>query len=211
MLYLRNMEKILRSSILAGIAIGLAGFGFLACKAQGSYGTVVGIIVFCFGLLTVVEYGLKLFTGTAGFISWKEIPQLLTVLAGNIIGCFLVSLLSRISPLGIVEEAQTVLASRLATGALQCGALATGCGFMMTTAVNFARKGRFLPLLFAVPLFIVCGFPHSIADAFYYLSAPLQMWQSEWLRILPLYVCIVLGNAIGCNLYRWIMGRAGVL
>lgn len=199
-----GMIKILRSSILAGIAIGFAGFGFLACGRQPVYGSLAGAIIFCFGLLTVVEYKLKLFTGTAGFIKKGEIGDLLLILLGNIIGTLLVSLLSRISPLGIVEGAEKLLAARLATGALKCGALAIGCGFMMTTAVTFARQGRFLPLLFAVPLFIVCGFPHCIADAFYYLSAPWSFLGAHFWQILALYVCIVLGNALGCNLYRLI-------
>ena len=201
------MTTILRSSVLAGLAIGFAGFGFLACSAQMQYGALVGAVVFCFGLLTVVEYKLKLFTGTAGFIKKNEIGDLLLILLGNIIGTLLVSLLSRVSPLGIVEGAEKVLSARLACGPLKCGILAIGCGFMMTTAVTFARKGRFLPLLFAVPLFIVCGFPHCIADAFYYLSAPWSFLKANLWPILALYACIVAGNTLGCNLYRLIAGK----
>ena len=53
---------ILRSSFLAGVCIGIAGFGYLAEK------NIVGAVLFAFGLLTVVHYALKLYTGTAGFI-----------------------------------------------------------------------------------------------------------------------------------------------
>ena len=70
------MIKLLRSSIFAGIAIGTAGFGFLASGAQPSvYGSLVGAVLFCFGLLTVVGYKLKLYTGTAGFIKKNEVGQ----------------------------------------------------------------------------------------------------------------------------------------
>ena len=103
------------------------------------------------------------------------------------------------------ETAQAVLEGRLATGPLRGGVLAIGCGFIMTTAVNFARQGKNLPLLFGVPLFIMCGFPHCIADAFYYLCVPFDFWACYWPSILLFYVSIVFGNFIGCNLYRAVL------
>ncbi len=48
-----TMIKLLRSSIFAGIAIGAAGFGFLAsCVQSEIYGSLVGAVLFSFGLLT---------------------------------------------------------------------------------------------------------------------------------------------------------------
>ncbi|MBO7113608.1 MAG: hypothetical protein J6V95_00355, partial [Bacteroidaceae bacterium] len=75
----------------------------------------------------------------------------------------------------------------------------------MTTAVTFARRNQWLPLLFAVPMFILCGFPHCIADAFYYLTVPFSFIKENLGGVLVLYVCLVIGNFIGCNLYRFIM------
>lgn len=193
------MFQIFRSSFLAGVCIGIAGFGYLAEKS------IVGAVLFAFGLLTVVHYGLKLYTGTAGFIRRGEVGQLLLILVGNIIGCLAVALIARCSPMPLQETAQTVLEGRLATGPLRGGVLAIGCGFIMTTAVNFARQGKNLPLLFGVPLFIMCGFPHCIADAFYYLCVPLDFWACYWPSILLFYLSIVLGNFIGCNLYRAVL------
>ena len=70
------------------------------------------------------------------------------------------------------------------------------CGFLMTTAVKFARENRWLPLLFAVPVFILAGFYHSIADAFYIQSSDYGT-QIKWN-----YLMTILGNFVGCNLYR---------
>lgn len=202
------MIKLLRSSIFAGIAIGTAGFGFLASGVQAeAYGSLVGAVLFCFGLLTVVGYKLKLYTGTAGFIRKNEVGELYLILLGNIIGCLCVALLSRVSPLGIQEAAQNILELRLKTGALRCGLLGIGCGFIMTTAVQFARQKQYMPLLFGVPLFIVCGFTHCVADAFYYLCVPVAFWKAHALEILTVYICIVLGNLIGCNLYRVVLAK----
>lgn len=188
--------KTLRSSFLAGICIGIAGFGYLAEKS------IIGAVLFAFGLLTVVHYGLRLYTGTAGFIHKGEMGKLFLILLGNILGCFAVALMLRCSPMPLQETAQKILEGRLAVGALKGGVLAIGCGFIMTTAVTFARKGQNLPLLFGVPLFIMCGFPHCIADAFYYLCVPFSFISNNWVKVSVFYVSIVLGNFIGCNFYR---------
>ena len=197
-----NFVQILRSAFLAGVCIGIAGFGYLAEKS------LVGAVLFAFGLLTVVHYSLKLYTGTAGFIRKGEVGSLLLILAGNIVGCLAVALIARCSPLPLQQTAQAVLEGRLAVGPLRGGVLAIGCGFIMTTAVTFARQGKNLPLLFGVPLFIMCGFPHCIADAFYYLCVPLDFWSSHLWEILLFYLAIVLGNFVGCNLYRAVLPSA---
>ena len=202
------MLKTFRSSILSGIAVGIAGWGYLACT------NIIGAVLFSFGLLTVVHYKLKLYTGTAGFVPlryddgssrWlRAIGELLFILAGNITGCLLVSLLSRMSPMPLGVAAQTILEGRLAIGPLRAGLLAIGCGFIMTTVVTFAREGKPLALLFGVPLFINCGFPHCLADAFYYLTVPVSYTAAHLADVALLYPCLVIGNFIGFNLYRFI-------
>ena len=187
-----------RSSLLAGICIGIAGFGYLAEKS------IIGAVLFAFGLLTVVHYGLRLYTGTAGFIKKGEVGKLFFILFGNILGCLLVGLMARCSPMGLQETAQKILEGRLAMGPLKGLILAIGCGFIMTTAVTFARKEKNLPLLFGVPLFIMCGFPHCVADAFYYLCVPFGYLGENLGDVLLFYVSIVAGNFAGCNLFRFI-------
>lgn len=187
---------IFRSSVFAGICIGIAGYGYLAEKS------IIGAVLFAFGLLTVVHYALKLYTGTAGFIKRGEVGQLLFILLGNLVGCLLVALMARCSPMPLQETAQKILEGRLAMGPLKGGILAIGCGMIMTTAVTFARQGKNLPLLFGVPLFITCGFPHCVADGFYYLCVPVNYLAAHWSEVLLFYVSIVLGNFVGCNLYR---------
>lgn len=186
----------LRSSFFAGVCIGTAGYGYLAEKS------IIGAVLFAFGLLTVVHYGLRLYTGTAGFIQRGEVGKLLLILGGNIVGCLAVALMVRCSPMPLQTTAQGILEGRLSMGPLHGGILAIGCGFIMTTAVTFARKQQNLPLLFGVPLFIMCGFPHCVADAFYYLCVPADFLVQHWTSVLLFYVSIVLGNFVGCNLYR---------
>ena len=68
----------------------------------------------------------------------------------------------------------------------------------MTLIVQGGRDKNLLLILFGIPLFILLGFYHSIADAFYMMTA------SEELRNLFFgrYWIIVLGNFIGCNIPR---------
>lgn len=190
----------IKTSLFAGVLIAIAGWGFLA-------NPVLGMFLFCVGLIAVVKYQTRLYTGTAGFLSsWREIPSLLLILLGNIVGCLAVASVALVSPLPLGEAAIKVISSRLAVGWWGTGLLAIGCGLLMSLAVDFARKNRdfsdWLPLLFAVPAFILCGFPHCVADAFYCCVYLFSASDIPWLSLAAYYGAIVLGNFIGCNIYR---------
>ena len=96
-----NITKELKSSIMAGICVGIAGFGYLAARDSGTgYNVtreIAGSIPFSFALLAVVNYKLLLFTGTAGFIKKNEGGRLTLILLGNIVGCLLVAMMTRLS------------------------------------------------------------------------------------------------------------------
>ena len=102
------MKSIISSSVLSGIAIGTAGFGYLASGKD-----IVGAVLFAFGLATVVHYSLKLYTGTAGFIRRGELGTLFLILFFNLVGCALMGLMARCSPLPLQETAQGYPKSRL--------------------------------------------------------------------------------------------------
>lgn len=177
-------------SILAGICIGLGGAIFI------KLGGVIGACMFAFGLLTVIHFKLPLYTGTAGFIElnkWKEYEKMILILFGNILGCIL---LSYMNIKGI--DGSAIIQSRIDTSYFQCLLNAIGCGLIMTLIVQGGRDKNWLLILFGIPLFILLGFYHSIADAFY------MMTTSEELRniFFGRYWVIVLGNFIGCNIPR---------
>lgn len=198
MKHLQLFSSVLPLALLAGICISIG------CVVNLRVGGVAGAVLFAFGLTTVVYYGLKLYTGTAGFIrrhgDWAMLSM---VLVGNIVGCLLSACLISYAQPDCIEPASKILLGRLAKGPWACFLLAIGCGFIMTTAVEFARKGKMLPLLLGVPVFILCGFAHSIADAFYFLVSPAELLLQP--SVLVVYVAEVLGNFVGCNLYRWVL------
>ena len=195
---MKQQIVILRSAIIAGICISIG------CVVNLRVGGVAGAVLFAFGLLAVVYYKLKLYTGTAGFIrSHGDWSMLGTVLLGNIMGCALTALACSYAQPDILPPDLAIVQSRLAKGPFACFLLAIGCGFIMTTAVQFGREGKFLPLLFGVPVFILCGFAHSVADAFYFLAVP----ELYCIDLLIVYLAEVLGNFVGCNLYRWVIAK----
>lgn len=177
-------------SILAGICIGLGGAIFI------KLGGVIGACMFAFGLLTIVHFKLPLYTGTAGFIrlnKFKEYKKMFIILFGNIIGCIL---LSCMNIKGI--DGTAIIQSRIDTSYLQCLLNAIGCGLIMTLIVKGGRDKNLLLILFGIPLFILLGFYHSIADAFYIMVSPIELRNLFFGR----YWTIVLGNFIGCNIPR---------
>ncbi len=194
---MQHLLSLITRSIMAGIAISCGCIVFL------SVGGVAGAVLFTFGLLTVVHYRYALYTGTAGFVnSWRSGLELVIILIGNIVGCLLCARAIAYARPSVSEAAVALLTARMNYSLGAAFLLATGCGFIMTTAVYFARQKQFLPLLFGVPCFILCGFLHSIADACYYLTCPWTFLADNATTVIPLYLTIVAGNFLGCNLYR---------
>ena len=186
---MKRLLNLLISSIFAGLCIGLGGYVNLVV------GGTIGAVMFSFGLLSVVHYGLALYTGKSGFFTnGREFTDLFYIIVGNFVGCFIVGQLFSYASPQYVESATRIVDAIGSKSLLVVFLLSIPCGFIMSTAVKFAREGRYLPLLFGVPLFIVCGFRHSIADIFYYFAA------SHFL-LLP-WLMAILGNFVGCNLHR---------
>ena len=57
-----------------------------------------------------------------------------------------------------------------------------------------------IPLLFSVPVFILVGFLHSVADAFYIFGCGLDWIKENFQEIWWRWLLVVLGNFVGCNL-----------
>lgn len=188
------MKSKIFSPLIAGILIGIAGTLYLKT------GGVVGAVMFAFGLLGVVCWKIDLFTGKSGFWSGRMILRLIPVLLLNIAGVAMVTLVT-LTP-EMAEVAGEITAKRMITPVWKLFLLSGFCGFIMTTAVQFGRQGNWWPLLFGVPAFILCGFPHCVADIAYWTAGIVNgMGIAD---ILPIYLVTVAGNYAGCNLPRLI-------
>jgi len=186
-----------RQALFSGILIGLGAMGFLAL------GGIPGAIIFGFGLIGVVLTGCPLYTGKAGCTN--DIPALVQIWFFNIVACTVIGLM--VAALGgeSMDRAVSAVASRFAQGPLRSFIRAIGCGMIIDIAVWLYReKKSMLPIIFGVPLFIVCGFYHSVADVVYLVGA--WKWDNA---ILWYYPIIVLGNYVGCNVRRVVLPKEG--
>ena len=184
-----------RESLFSGILIGLGAAGYLAL------GGIPGAVIFAFGLVCVVLFGVPLYTGKAGVTN--DIPGLVRIWFFNIIGCALLGFLMLSLGGAPVERAQEMVAGRIAQGPWRSFLRAVGCGLIIDISVWLYRKSKSLvPILFGVPLFILCGFYHSIADVVYLVAA--WKWSPA---ILWYYPVIVIGNYVGCNVRRVVLPK----
>lgn len=178
------LNKLL-SGILAGCSIAIGAYLYL------KIGEVIGALLFSVGLLCVLSQGFLLFTGQAWKYSGVDILKvLLPIIIGNIIGCGLLACISQ----GVVEPASQIIQSRISAGWFNVGVFAIPCGFLMTSAV---RSDNLIITILCVGAFIICGFPHCVADVFYY-----TIYGQFTIETLWIYIATIIGNYIGCNAYR---------
>lgn len=191
-----NRDFIMRS-ILAGIFIGLAGFVYL------SVGGIAGAFLFAFGLTCVVLYNLNLYTGKAGIYSTEKIHELIFMFIMNAVGCSIIALLASLQINVINDNLGTIIDARHTDPLIKVFVLSIGTGIIMEAAVQHsarAEKPNFIPILLGVPTFILCGMPHSVADAFYYALHCFTDYDGIW--FLKPWGISVFGNYLGCKIPR---------
>lgn len=195
------MFKLIKSSIFAGILIAVAGYVYLTVSG------IVGACMFAFGLLGVCYLGLHLYTGKAGSVSLNKeddiyYPSLAWILIFNFVGTGITGLLlSVIASDSVLINLQTVISNRLSAEAFPAIVKGIFCGFIMEMAVFMYKKGTPLGILFGVPLFILCGFYHCIADSFYYALYLFTGGKFEF-ALLVTFLLSIFGNLLGCNVRR---------
>lgn len=188
------MIKNIIKSILAGVLIALAGIVYLNCSDK-----VVGSFLFSFGLCLVIILEANLFTGKVGGVeSKKDVLDLMIMFVINIITAFLVGLIVKTGPLS--ETADAIASAKLDVfyDTWWITLLKSiGCGICIYGAVEGYKKTKsFIPVILGVMVFILAGFNHVVADAFYIGAAPFY-----WINLVYLLL-VGIGNAIGSILIR---------
>lgn len=197
--------KIFLDAIFAGIFIGIAGTVYL-CSAN----PVMGAFLFGFGLLTIVCFQLKLFTGAVGYLVEQGknfhnyLLDLLLIWLGNLAGCAAVGYAVRATrTLNVIRtKVENIVAVKTADSPASLFILAIFCGMLMFTAVD-AFKNEKLPgvcrpvmVFLCVMVFILSGFEHCIANMYYFSAA--DAWN---INTLILTLLMTLGNSVGGNLF----------
>ena len=178
--------KCLVRTILAGMMIGIGGCVYLGCEVKW-----VGAILFAVGLFTIFSFRLDLYTGKVGYIFDNDrsyVPYLLVVILGNFIGCLILGLMMPLD--AAVNLANAKLDNYEFLPVLFKGVL---CGMLMFIAADCYKNTKsFIATFVCVPVFILAGFEHSIADMFYFCSAGAFSVES-----LVFIITVLIGNAIG--------------
>lgn len=181
--------NLIRLSAGASLLIGLGNFILL------KIGEPIGPFLFAFGLLGVCVMGLNLFTGKCGYLIQDKIKilDLLLILITNLVFGYAIGVI-----FSLFDETVAVnAAAKVATWdfSLAFFLKAAMCGAIMYLAVELYRHGTVLGILFGVPLFIFCGFQHSIANV---ITMGIAM-SFSWTIALA-----VAGNFVG-SIVAWMM------
>ena len=186
-------------SVWCGLLISM---GALAYTVVGG---PIGALLFAFGLITVINIGKRnLYTGWVGICrydkdDWLKLFYMLTL---NGVGVLLGVVLALMSNIDIDNTIRHIVDTRLNTPLISIFTRSIYTGVIMHVCVWMAiHKQTIIPTLIGVPLFILCGLPHCIADIFYY-GMSLKLGWDNW--IVVVWVISVLGNTIGCKIPSWI-------
>jgi len=194
-------------AVLAGLYVGIAGTLYMVIDNH-----ILGSFLFGFALLIIVCNHLSLFTGKVGYLVTKGpkyIFKVLIIIGGNFIGIGLIALVLQfvdISNIGdnlsqnIIGQAKIITAYKLDQHWYSILILSGLCGILMYTAVDGYNKikneiAKVLVVFFAVSIFILAKFEHSIADAFYFLVSGTFTWKA-WGYVL----LMLIGNGAGACL-----------
>jgi formate/nitrite transporter FocA (FNT family) len=199
---MKELLNLTKRSICAGILIGCAGF------AYSMVGGIVGAFLFCFGLFGVLYGKWALYTGYAGSYAWRDAKdwgRLFYILFGNLIGVMAMAAILSVSSDASIAKANEVvskiIADRTTSEWWRLVIRGIGTGFIMEIAVRYGRENKWMTVLLGVPVFIVCGLPHCVADIFYYGVDWLTANGSPATYIVP-WCSAIIGNLIGCNVPR---------
>lgn len=189
--------KLFRYSLLAGLMIAIGGAVNLSVDNK-----VVGAFLFSIGLFTVVNQQFALFTGRVGDFKLKQpafLIDLLIIWIGNFAATVGVGYLLRVTRVAstLSAKAETLSQAKLNDNPLSIFVLAIFCGIIMYIAVACFRStenpiGKYAGVFIGVPVFILCGFEHCVANMFYFSIANAWTWKTFlWLLIMTA------GNAVG--------------
>ena len=186
------MLKTFRESLCAGVLITIGGTVFLSCENK-----TVGAVLFSVALLCICYKGYYLFTGKIGYLveqhRKKDFADLLIGLLGNLICTFLLGMLLRNVLPDIGDKAAQMCSAKLMQNPLHTFIRGFFCGILMYLAVSVWKNYKsVIGIIFCIPVFILSGFEHSIADIFYFAASGIVS-EKAFLFI----VTAILGNTVG--------------
>lgn len=195
------MFKKILLGVAAGILISIGGAIFLACESK-----VVGAVLFSVALMSICYLGYSLYTGKICYIPEKHdkdaFSVLLLGLLGNVIGTTICGYLIKFAIPALYEKAETICNAKLEQTFASTLIRGFFCGILIYLAVEiYKKKNTMLGVFVCIPVFILSGFEHSIADMFYFATSGIVS-----LKAFGFIWTVILGNTIGGMLLPVITG-----
>ena len=189
----------IKLSILSGLMIAVGGTIYLSCIAKGW--VPFGAVLFAAGLYTICVYGFNLYTGKVGYIAYNfknvnYIGLVILILVFNLITTYLLGIVCAYAFPAIVEPAKKIYEAKLAAPLLRLLITGIFCGLLMFLAVDTWKKGSPFGCFIYIPVFIISGFDHSIANSFYNGVAN-GFADTFTMQNALVVITVVIGNAIG--------------
>ena len=189
----------IKLSILSGLMIAVGGTIYLSCIAKGW--VPFGAVLFAAGLYTICVYGFNLYTGKVGYIAYNfkdvnYIGLVILILVFNLITTYLLGIVCAYAFPAIVEPAKKIYEAKLAAPFLHLLITGIFCGLLMFLAVDTWKKGSPFGCFIYIPVFIISGFDHSIANSFYNGVAN-GFADAFTMQNALVVITVVIGNAIG--------------
>ncbi|WP_400237238.1 formate/nitrite transporter family protein [Methanomethylophilus alvi] len=189
---IQHYMKCFLRAILAGIAIGLGGCIFMG-MVTSEY-KWVGAILFSIGLFTVFTFRLDLYTGKVGYAVENKpsyLVDLVVIILGNFVGALIIGQM-----IPMPEAAEVLIVNAKLGGDIDWWRVfckGVFCGMLMFIAADYYKtQKKYLATFVCVPVFILAGFEHSIADMFYFCASG-TFTLDAFLFILV----VIVGNAVG--------------
>ena len=189
---IQHYMKCFLRAILAGIAIGLGGCIFMG-MVTSEY-KWVGAILFSIGLFTVFTFRLDLYTGKVGYAVENKpsyLVDLVVIILGNFVGALIIGQM-----IPMPEAAEVLIVDAKLGGDIDWWRVfckGVFCGMLMVIAADYYKtQKKYLATFVCVPVFILAGFEHSIADMFYFCASG-TFTLDAFLFILV----VIVGNAVG--------------
>lgn len=199
MIQLCIMLNNIKLSILSGLMICVGGTIYLSCVAKGW--APLGAVLFAAGLYTICVYGFNLYTGKVGYIAYhfkdaEYIKLVILILIFNLLTTYLLGILSSYAFPCIVEPAKKIYDAKLCTPLPRLLITGIFCGLLMFLAVDTWKKGSPFGCFIYIPVFILSGFDHSIANSFY--NGVANGFQNAFTtENAAVVLTVIAGNAIG--------------
>lgn len=186
------MLKKVINGIFAGILISVGGAVYLSCDNK-----YVGAVLFSVALLCICYQGYSLYTGKICYIPQKhgkeEFSVLFTGLLGNVLATTVCGYALRYAIPKIGEAALNSCNAKLEQAFFQTFLRAVFCGILILLAVDIFKKFKTpVGIVFCIPVFILSGFEHSVADMFYFAASGIVS-----LKAFTFIWIVILGNTVG--------------